>query len=175
MASRNWWVARNTGLKQIKNIQGRPVSRGAIFSSGPGQSDWKGRSWNGTQLSRHGRNHACNHAGEAHGRIQSSAIVNAPNNSRFKIWVKLEIQRHNSRFREILWSFREKTSFIVHWTRPTLLQCRHCRDSDWLSWDAWLWTWWQEAGAELDRRTQSIIRSQVHRQEQENGNNYTKK
>jgi hypothetical protein len=107
------WVARNTELKKIKNIQGSPVSTGAIFSRGPGQSDRKGRSWNGTQLSGHGRNHACNHAGKAHGRIQSSAIVSAQNSSRFKIWVKLEIQKHISRVREILWSFREKTSFIV--------------------------------------------------------------
>ncbi len=51
--------------------------------------------------------------GEAHGRIQSSAIVNAANSSRIKIWVKLEIQRHISQVREILWTFREKTSFII--------------------------------------------------------------
>jgi hypothetical protein len=35
----------------------------------------------------------------------------------------------------------------------------------------WQWMWWPEAGAELG---QSVIKSQVHRQEQENRSKYTK-
>jgi hypothetical protein len=41
------------------------------------------------------------------------AIVSAPNSSRFKIQVIQEIRKHISRVREILWTFRAKTSFTV--------------------------------------------------------------